>query len=87
MKPADISLAILVAVIGLLMIGGTVGFDFSAGAFAVLLIAPVSFAIGNLLPRQARPVPMFDCRSGRRCCPGSPGAHDAGLRHAETGFP
>jgi O-acetylserine/cysteine efflux transporter len=49
-----------VAAIGLAMICGTVGFDFSAGAFAVLLISPVSFAIGNLLLRQARDVPMFD---------------------------
>jgi O-acetylserine/cysteine efflux transporter len=49
-----------VAMIGLLMICGTVGFDFSAGAFAVLMISPVSFAIGNLLLRQARKVPMFD---------------------------
>jgi O-acetylserine/cysteine efflux transporter len=49
-----------VAAIGLLMISGTVGFDFSVGAFAVLMISPVSFAIGNLLLRQARDVPMFD---------------------------
>ena len=49
-----------VAAVGLLMICGTVGFDFSAGAFAVLMISPVSFAIGNLLLRQARDVPMFD---------------------------
>jgi O-acetylserine/cysteine efflux transporter len=49
-----------VAAIGLLMICGTVGFDFSVGAFAVLLISPVSFAIGNLLLRRARNVPMFD---------------------------
>jgi O-acetylserine/cysteine efflux transporter len=49
-----------VASIGLLMICGTVGFDFSAGAFAVLMISPVSFAIGNLLLRQAREVAMFD---------------------------
>ena len=49
-----------VAAVGLLMICGTVGFDFSAGAFAVLMISPVSFAIGNLLLRQARQVPMFD---------------------------
>jgi O-acetylserine/cysteine efflux transporter len=49
-----------VAAIGLLMICGTVGFDFSVGAFAVLMISPVSFAIGNLLLRQARDVPMFD---------------------------
>src|SRR5450759_1935283 len=49
-----------VATIGLLMICGTVGLDFSAGAFAVLMISPVSFAIGNLLLRQARDVAMFD---------------------------
>ena len=49
-----------VAAIGLVMICGTVGLDFSAGAFAVLLISPVSFAIGNLSLRQARDVPMFD---------------------------
>jgi O-acetylserine/cysteine efflux transporter len=42
------------------MICGTVGYDFSAGAFAVLMISPISFAIGNLLLRQARDVPMFD---------------------------
>ena len=49
-----------VATVGLLMICGTVGFDFSVGAFAVLMISPVSFAIGNLLLRRAREVPMFD---------------------------
>src|ERR1700722_11287508 len=30
------------------------------GAFAVLMISPVSFAVGNLLLRRARDVPMFD---------------------------
>jgi O-acetylserine/cysteine efflux transporter len=53
-------LGIGVATIGLLMICGTVGYDFSVGAFAVLMISPISFAIGNLLLRQARDVPMFD---------------------------
>src|ERR1700750_2700779 len=38
---------------GLLMIGGTVGYDFSVGAFAIIMICPISFAIGNLLLRQA----------------------------------
>jgi O-acetylserine/cysteine efflux transporter len=51
---------IAVAALGLLMICGTVGFDFSVLAFTVLMTAPVSFAIGNLLLRQARHVPMFD---------------------------
>jgi O-acetylserine/cysteine efflux transporter len=59
--PARMQIAgIGVAMIGLLMICGTVGFDFSVAAFAVLMISPVSFAIGNLLLRQAREVPMFD---------------------------
>lgn len=51
---------IAVAACGLLMICGTVGYDFSVGAFAVLMISPVVFAIGNLLLRRARKVPMFD---------------------------
>jgi len=49
-----------VATVGLLMICGTVGYDFSVGAFAVLMISPISFAIGNLLLRRAQGVPMFD---------------------------
>jgi O-acetylserine/cysteine efflux transporter len=59
--PARLQMAgICVATIGLLMICGTVGLDFGIGAFAVLMISPVSFAIGNLLLRQARDVAMFD---------------------------
>ena len=49
-----------IAAIGLLMICGTVGYDFSIGAFAVLMISPVSFAAGNLLLRRAQGAPMFD---------------------------
>jgi O-acetylserine/cysteine efflux transporter len=49
-----------IAACGLVMICFTVGYDFSVGAFAVLMISPVSFAIGNLLLRRARDVPMFD---------------------------
>jgi O-acetylserine/cysteine efflux transporter len=49
-----------IAAIGLLMICGTVGYDFSIGAFAVLMICPISFAIGNLLLRRAQNVRMFD---------------------------
>jgi len=51
---------IAVAACGLLMICGTVGYDFSVSAFAVLMISPIVFAIGNLLLRRAREVPMFD---------------------------
>lgn len=49
-----------VSALGLLLICFTVGYDFSVGAFAVLMISPVSFAVGNLLLRRARHVPMFD---------------------------
>jgi len=49
-----------VATVGLLMICGTVGYDFSVAAFAVLMISPVSFAVGNLLLRRAQDAPMFD---------------------------
>ena len=49
-----------IATIGLLMICGTVGYDFSVGAFAMIMICPVSFAIGNILLRRARKVRMFD---------------------------
>jgi O-acetylserine/cysteine efflux transporter len=54
------TLGVAIAAAGLLMICGTVGYDFSVGAFAVLMISPLSFAIGNLLLRGARGVPMFD---------------------------
>src|SRR6201991_5128386 len=43
------TIGIAIAALGLLMICGTVGYDFSVGAFAVLMICPVSFAVGNLL--------------------------------------
>jgi O-acetylserine/cysteine efflux transporter len=51
---------IAVATAGLLMICGTVGYDFSVAAFAIIMICPISFASGNLLLRQARGAPMFD---------------------------
>ncbi|SFI25706.1 EamA family transporter [Bradyrhizobium sp. Gha] len=54
------TLGIAIAAAGLLMICGTVGYDFSVSAFAVLMISPVSFAIGNILLRGARGVPMFN---------------------------
>jgi O-acetylserine/cysteine efflux transporter len=49
-----------IATVGLLMICGTVGYDFSVSAFAVLMISPISFAVGNLLLRRAQNVRMFD---------------------------
>ena len=54
------TIGIGIATIGLLMICGTVGYDFSVGAFAILMIAPLSFAAGNLLLRRVSDVPMFD---------------------------
>src|SRR6476646_3722973 len=49
-----------IAAIGLLMICGTVGYDFSIGTFAVLMISPISFAVGNVLLRPAQGARMFD---------------------------
>lgn len=54
------TIGIAIATFGLLMICGTVGYDFSVAAFAVLMISPISFAIGNLLLRRAQGAPMFD---------------------------
>jgi O-acetylserine/cysteine efflux transporter len=54
------TIGIGIATVGLLMICGTVGYDFSISAFAILMISPVSFAIGNLLLRRAQDVRMFD---------------------------
>lgn len=54
------AVGIAVSAIGLLMICGTVGHDFSVAAFAILMISPVSFAIGNLLLRPAQGARMFD---------------------------
>jgi O-acetylserine/cysteine efflux transporter len=51
---------IAIATTGLLMICGTVGYDFSVGAFTIIMICPISFAIGNLLLRRAHGAPMFD---------------------------
>jgi O-acetylserine/cysteine efflux transporter len=51
---------IAIAAVGLLMICGTVGYDFSVSAFAILMISPIVFAIGNLLLRPAKGVPMLD---------------------------
>jgi O-acetylserine/cysteine efflux transporter len=49
-----------IAVIGLLMICGTVGYDFSVSAFAIIAVSPICFAVGNLLLRKAANAPMFD---------------------------
>jgi O-acetylserine/cysteine efflux transporter len=54
------AVGIAIAAIGLLMICGTVGYDFSVGAFTVLMISPVSFAVGNLALRRAQHARMYD---------------------------
>jgi O-acetylserine/cysteine efflux transporter len=54
------TIGIGIATAGMLMICGTVGYDFSLGAFAIIMICPISFAIGNLLLRRAQDVRMFD---------------------------
>jgi O-acetylserine/cysteine efflux transporter len=54
------AVGIAIATFGLLMICGTVGYDFSVAAFTVLMISPVSFAIGNLALRRAQRARMYD---------------------------
>ena len=54
------TVGIAIAAAGLLMICGTVGYDFSVAVFAVLMLSPICFAAGNLLLRRARGVPVFD---------------------------
>jgi len=54
------TLGIVISTLGLLMICGTVGYDFSVAAFGILMISPISFAIGNILLRSAKGAPMFD---------------------------
>jgi O-acetylserine/cysteine efflux transporter len=54
------TIGIAIATLGLLMICGTVGYDFSVAAFAVLMISPVSFAVGNLALRRAQHARMYD---------------------------
>ena len=51
---------IAIAALGLLMICGTVGYDFSVAAFTTMMISPVAFAVGNLLLRKASGAPMYD---------------------------
>src|SRR3954467_9810571 len=59
-RPSPVqTIGIGISTIGLLMICGTVGYDFSVGAFAILMICPISFAVGNLLLRRGRDVPVF----------------------------
>ncbi len=54
------TLGMSVAAIGLAVVCVTIGHDFSVGAFAVTMISPISFAVGNLLLRRAQGVQMFD---------------------------
>ena len=53
-------IGITVAMGGLLMICGTVGYDFSVGAFMVAVTCPLTFAAGNVLLRKTGDVPIFD---------------------------
>ena len=67
------TIGIAIATLGLLMICGTVGYDFSVAAFGIVMICPISFAIGNLLLRLAE----------ERLRPQAQDEHAAGLRLLE----
>jgi uncharacterized membrane protein len=56
-----------IATLGLVMICGTVGYDFSVAAFAILMVSPLSFAAGNLLLRRAQDVAVPRRRDSPRC--------------------
>ena len=43
-----------VSIVGLAMICATLGGEFSVATFALTMISPVSFAVGNLMLRRAR---------------------------------
>jgi len=66
------SAGIAIAAIGLLMICGTVGYDFGVSAFAILLISPIAFAVGNLLLRRAQGARMFDLSAWLCLCAAVP---------------
>lgn len=51
---------ILIAMGGLALICFTVGYDFAVFPFVVLMTAPLTFAVSNLLLRRAQGVPMID---------------------------
>jgi O-acetylserine/cysteine efflux transporter len=51
---------VAISTVGLLMICGTVGYDFSVAAFAMIMVSPICFAAGNLLLRKASGAPMYD---------------------------
>jgi O-acetylserine/cysteine efflux transporter len=46
------------ALLGLVVIGLTVGGEFSLGAFALTLVSPVSFGVGNVLLKRLEPADM-----------------------------
>jgi len=59
--PGRVQLAgMTISVAGLAMIWASLGGEFSATTFALTMVSPVSFAIGNLLLRRAAGVKMFD---------------------------
>jgi len=59
--PARTQLAgMAVSVTGLALICATLGHEFSVATFAITMVSPVSFAVGNLLLRRAAGVNMFD---------------------------
>jgi O-acetylserine/cysteine efflux transporter len=51
---------IAIATCGLAMICGTVGYDFEVAPFVIVMIAPITFAISNLMLRRTKGVPMLD---------------------------
>ena len=61
-----------VALAGLGLIALTVGGDFSAGAFALTLVSPISFGVGNVLLKRLGPADMTSLVAWRSLVPPLP---------------
>lgn len=65
--------ALVIATAGLVCIAGTVGQDFDLRAFALILISPISFALGNILLKRVGDVDMFGLIAWLSLVPPLPG--------------
>lgn len=65
--------ALVIATAGLVCIAGTVGPDFDLRALVLILISPVSFALGNILLKRVGDVDMFGLIAWLSLVPPLPG--------------
>ncbi|MBN8939464.1 MAG: EamA family transporter [Rhizobiales bacterium] len=65
--------ALAIASSGLVCIAGTVGQDFDARALLLILVSPVSFALGNVLLKRVGDIDMFSLMAWLSLVPPLPG--------------